>query len=61
MRHACASILLAMGVPDHVVMNILGHSSISITKGIYGHVYRSMQQEAADKMGRALFDTSPEK
>jgi integrase len=57
MRHACASLLLAMGVPDHVVMNILGHSSISITKNIYAHVYPSMQREAADKMGRALFGT----
>lgn len=57
MRHACASLLLAMGVPDHVVMNILGHSSISITKNIYAHVYPSMQREAADKMGRALFDS----
>jgi integrase len=42
---------------DHVVMSILGHSSINITKGIYGHVYPSMQKEAADKMGRALFGT----
>ncbi len=61
MRHACASLLLAMGVPDHVVMNILGHSSISITKNIYAHVYPSMQREAADKMGQALFGTNPEK
>jgi integrase len=61
MRHACASLLLAMGVPDHVVMSILGHSSISITKNIYGHVYPSMQREAADKMGHALFGTNPEK
>jgi integrase len=55
MRHACASLLLAMGVPDHQVMSILGHSNISITKNIYAHVYPTMQQEAADKMGRALF------
>jgi integrase len=57
MRHVCASLLLAMRVPDHVVMEILGHSSISLTKGIYGHVYPSAQREAADKMGRALFGT----
>jgi hypothetical protein len=48
-------------VPDHVVMNILAHSSISITKNIYAHVYPSMQREAADKMGHALFGTNPEK
>jgi hypothetical protein len=38
-------------------MDILGHSSISITKNIYPHVYRTMQQEAADKMNSALFGT----
>lgn len=54
-RHACASLLLAQGVPDHVVMDILGHSSISVTKNIYAHVYPTMRQEAADKMNAALF------
>jgi integrase len=56
-RHACASLLFAQGVPDHVVMSILGHSSISITKNIYAHVYPTAQREAADKMNRALFGT----
>jgi len=57
MRHACASLLLAQGVPDNAVMDILGHSSISITKHIYAHVYPTMQREAADKMNSALFGT----
>lgn len=55
MRHACASLLFAQGVPDHLVMSILGHSSISVTKNIYAHIYPTMQQEAADKMNAALF------
>jgi integrase len=54
-RHACASLLFAQGVPDHVVMGILGHSSISVTKNIYAHVYPTMQRDAADKMNTALF------
>jgi hypothetical protein len=54
-RHACASLLLAQGVPDHLVMNILGHSSIGVTKNLYAHVYPSMRKEAADKMNAALF------
>jgi integrase len=56
-RHACASLLFAMDVPDHVVMSILGHSSISITKNIYAHVYPTSQRDAADKMNRALYGT----
>jgi integrase len=54
-RHACASLLLAQGVPDHLVMDILGHSSIGITKDLYAHVYPTMRKEAADKMNAALF------
>jgi integrase len=56
-RHACASLLLAQGISDYVVMDILGHSLISITKNIYAHVYPTAQREAADVMNRALFGT----
>jgi integrase len=54
-RHACASLLLAQGVPDYVVMGILGHSSISVTKNIYAHVYPTAQRDAAERMNAALF------
>ena len=37
-RHSAASTMLANGVPLKVVSEILGHSSISITGDIYGHV-----------------------
>jgi len=38
------------GVPAKVVQELLGHSHISITLGVYGHVLSSMQQEAMDKL-----------
>ena len=50
LRHSAATILLAMGVPANVVKELLGHSHISITLGIYAHVLPSMQQEAMDKL-----------
>ncbi|KAF0193381.1 MAG: hypothetical protein FD167_5984 [bacterium] len=31
LRHSCASLLLAQGVPARTVMEILGHSQISLT------------------------------
>jgi integrase len=49
LRHSAATILLSMGVPARVVQELLGHSHISITLGVYGHVLSSMQQEAMDK------------
>jgi Phage integrase family len=38
LRHSAATILLAMGVSHLVVQKRLGHSSIGITLGVYGHV-----------------------
>lgn len=38
MRHSGASLTLAQGTPLHVVSEVLGHSSIAITKNVYGHL-----------------------
>jgi integrase len=54
LRHSAATILLAMGVNIRVVQEILGHSSISITLGIYGHVLPGMQEEAMQKWDNVL-------
>jgi integrase len=37
-------------------MDILGHSQISVTMNIYGHVMPAMQQEAAGQIDAALGD-----
>src|SRR5262249_21668358 len=54
LRHTCASLLLAQGVPLRVVMETLGHSQISLTADTYTHVMPVLQREAADRM-EALF------
>ncbi len=54
LRHSAATILLAMGVNIKVVQEILGHSNISMTLGIYGHVLPGMQEEAMKKWGSVL-------
>jgi len=38
LRHSAATTMLESGVPIHIVSRILGHSKISITVDIYGHV-----------------------
>lgn len=50
LRHSTATILLRMGVSPKVVQELLGHSNITITLGVYGHVLPGMQKEAMDKM-----------
>jgi integrase len=54
LRHTAASLLLAQGVHPRVVMEILGHSRISITMDTYSHVMPSMMNEAAAKMDAIL-------
>ncbi len=53
-RHWCATLLLAQKVPPRVVMEILGHTQISTTMDLYGHVLDEDRREAADLMGRLL-------
>jgi integrase len=53
-RHTAASLLIADGVPLRVVMELLGHSQISTTANIYGHVSAEALREAADAMDRAV-------
>lgn len=54
MRHTCASLLLAQGIPPRVVMEILGHSQISITMETYAHVMPTAMRDAADAIDAAL-------
>lgn len=56
LRHDCATLLLAQGVPMRVVMETLGHSQISLTANTYAHVVPTLQREAADKMNSVLND-----
>ena len=54
LRHACASLLLAQGVPARVVMETTGHSQVALTLNAYAHVILELTGEAADRMGAVL-------
>ncbi|TMD16894.1 MAG: site-specific integrase, partial [Chloroflexi bacterium] len=54
LRHSCATLLLAQGVPARVVMEILGHSQITTTMNTYMHVIPEMRRDAADKIQEVL-------
>lgn len=53
-RHTAATLLLAHGVDQRVVMEILGHSQTSMTSR-YAHVVPQLMTDAADRIGRALW------
>lgn len=53
-RHGCATLLTAAGVAPRVIMEIPGHSQISITMDVYTHVAHDTQREAISHMDRLL-------
>jgi len=54
LRHSCASLLMAQGVPDRVVQEILGHASATMTRR-YSHVMAQTTRDAAGLLD-AVFD-----
>jgi integrase len=47
LRHSCATILISQGVHPRIVMEIMGHSQISVTMNRHGLVLPEAQREAA--------------
>ncbi len=54
LRHSCASLLLAQGVPTRMIMELLGHSQITLTLNTYSHVLPSVRKETAAAMDRVF-------
>ena len=53
-RHTCVSLLLDLGVPTHIVRDIVGHSDIEVTMTIYAHAALDEKRKALRKLGDAL-------
>ncbi|WP_134131290.1 tyrosine-type recombinase/integrase [Kribbella pratensis] len=53
-RHTAATLLLEQGVDIRVVQEILGHSTLAVTKR-YTHVTSKLAEDAAAKIGKALW------
>ena len=54
LRHTAVSLLLALGVPPHVVREIAGHSDIKVTMTIYAHGRLDEKATALTRLGTAL-------
>ena len=60
LRHSCASLLLANGVPMKQIQEWLGHSDFSTTANIYAHLDYSSKLTSADAMLSGLGINSPQ-
>lgn len=54
LRHTAASLMINEGVELKTVSEILGHSSITITADIYGHIVEEKKKEAARKLDKYI-------
>ena len=54
LRHSCASLLLANGVPMKMIQDWLGHSDMGTTANIYGHIDNESKKASAAAIGDAL-------
>jgi integrase len=50
LRHSCATLMLQLGTPLHVVRDILGHTSVKTTER-YAHAMTAPQHEALSRLG----------
>ena len=54
LRHSCASLLLARGIPMKAIQEWLGHSTYSTTANLYAHLDSNTKNISADALANAL-------
>jgi integrase len=54
LRYTAATLLLAQGVDPRTIMEMLGHSQISLTLNTHSHVLPALQTQAALKIDAIL-------
>lgn len=54
LRHSCASLLLAQGIPMKMIQDWLGHSDMGTTANIYSHIDSESKKASATAIGTAL-------
>lgn len=54
LRHSCASLLLAKGIPMKEIQDWLGHSTYSTTANIYAHLEKNTKNKSANVLSNTL-------
>lgn len=61
LRHAYATILFEAGIAEKDAQELLGHSSISVTKDIYTHISKNRKDETLKKLNDFVSGKKPKK
>lgn len=61
LRHSCASLLVAKGIPMKAIQEWLGHSNFSTTANLYAHLDVNSKKASVDALVNALKFTDTKK
>ena len=61
LRHSCASLLVANGVPMKAIQEWLGHSTFTVTANYYSHLDYQSKIDSAETISRLLSGTKDDK
>ena len=59
LRHSCAALLIAEGAHPKAIMEWLGHSSIQVTLGTYGHLFPNLEASLVDALDEVYRSAQP--
>lgn len=54
LRHTCAALLISLGAHPKAIQERLGHSSITVTIDVYGHLFPSIDQALTQRLDDML-------
>jgi len=50
LRHSCAAILIELGAHPKAIQERLGHSSITVTMDVYGHLFPALNEALTERL-----------
>lgn len=56
LRHTAAALLIAEGAHPRAIMERLGHSSVTVSLDVYGHLFASIDESLTDALDRLYRD-----
>ncbi len=60
LRHSCGAWLALANVHVKTIQSVMRHKDVKLTLDTYGHLFRSMETEAVERMSAMISGTSPE-
>ncbi|MHB8264259.1 MAG: tyrosine-type recombinase/integrase [Acidimicrobiales bacterium] len=54
LRHTYAALLISLGAHPRAIMERMGHSSVAVTLGTYGHLLPGLDEELTARLGAAI-------